>query len=100
MKFEDGTLVKGAYVVINGVELDVHMPEYSGNTPVTAENLNKAQEDVIKGETLYESNLGASSGTITLSSSISTVKKIGITFKEENGVEGYREIENPVRENS
>ena len=100
MKFEDGILVKGAYVVINGVKYEVHMPEYSGNTPATAENLNKAQEDVIKGETLYESNLGASSGTIILSSSISTVKKIGITFEEENGVEGYREIENPVRENS
>lgn len=29
MKFEEGTLVKGAYVVIDGVEHEVHMPEYS-----------------------------------------------------------------------
>lgn len=48
MKFEDGTLVKGAYVVIDGVEIEVHMPEYSGNTPVSAENLNKMQQDLLK----------------------------------------------------
>ena len=46
MIFEDGTLIKGAYVVIDGVEHEVHMPEYSGNTPLTPENLNKMQDDL------------------------------------------------------
>lgn len=44
--FKEGQLVKGAYVVIDGVEHEVHMPQYSGNTPLTPENLNKAQEDL------------------------------------------------------
>lgn len=45
--FEDGTLVKNGYVTINGVEYPVTMPEYSGNTPITAENLNMMQRDRI-----------------------------------------------------
>lgn len=47
VNFENGTLVKGAYVEINGVQHPVHMPEYSGNTPITAENLNKMQNELI-----------------------------------------------------
>ena len=46
VNFEDGILVTGAYVEINGVQYPVHMPEYSGNTPVTSENLNKLQNDL------------------------------------------------------
>lgn len=45
-QFEDGTLKKGAYVVIDGVEYEVHMPEYEGKTPLTAENLNRQAKDV------------------------------------------------------
>ena len=44
--FKEGQLVKGAYVVIDGIEHEVHMPQYSGDTPLTPENLNKAQEDL------------------------------------------------------
>lgn len=47
INFEDGTLVKGAYVIIDGAEYPVHMPEYSGNTPTSAENFNKMQEDLL-----------------------------------------------------
>lgn len=46
VNFEDGQLVKGAYVLINGVEYPVIMPQYSGNTPLTSENLNKIQRDM------------------------------------------------------
>ena len=46
VNFTEGQLVKGAYVIIDGVEHEVHMPQYSGNTPLTPENLNKAQEDL------------------------------------------------------
>ena len=48
VNFEDGTLVKGAYVEINGVQYPVIMPEYSGNTPISAENLNKMQIEILK----------------------------------------------------
>ena len=61
MKFEEGTLVKGAYTVVGGVEYEVHMPEYSGNTPLSPENLNKMQEDLkkeINGITVYENEEG------------------------------------------
>lgn len=48
VNFENGTLVKGAYVVIDGIEHEVHMPEYSGNTPLSPEILNKMQTDLLK----------------------------------------------------
>ena len=44
--FEDGTLVTGAYVTINGVDYPVQMPVYSGSTPLSAETLNQLQENV------------------------------------------------------
>nr|DAJ09198.1 MAG TPA: hypothetical protein [Caudoviricetes sp.] len=46
VNFEDGELVKGAYVVIDGKEYEVHMPQYSGRTPLSSENLNKVQNDL------------------------------------------------------
>lgn len=46
VNFTEGQLVKGAYVIIDGVEHEVYMPQYSGDTPLTPENLNKAQEDL------------------------------------------------------
>ena len=49
--FENGTLKKGAYVVINGTEYEVHMPEYEGNTPLSAENLNLMQKQLL--ETIF-----------------------------------------------
>lgn len=47
-KFEDGILKKGAYVVIDGVEYEVHMPEYEGETPISAENLNRSISECVK----------------------------------------------------
>lgn len=46
VNFEDGELVKGAYVVIDNKEYEVHMPQYSGETPLSSENLNKLQKDL------------------------------------------------------
>lgn len=64
MKFEEGTLVKGAYVVIDGVEHEVHMPEYSGNTPLTPENLNKMQEDFFPVGSTYVTQSNTNPNTI------------------------------------
>lgn len=44
-KFKDGTLKKKAYVTINDIEYEVIMPEYEGSTPLSAENLNRAQKE-------------------------------------------------------
>lgn len=52
-KFENGNLIKGAYVKINGVEYEVNMPQYYGATPMSAENMNKAQRE-LKEETKKE----------------------------------------------
>ena len=45
--FENGQLIKDAYVVINNVEHPVVMPEYSGNTPLEADNLNRIQKSIV-----------------------------------------------------
>ena len=47
VNFKDGELVKGAYVVIDGKEYEVHMPQYSGETPLSSENLNKMQAELL-----------------------------------------------------
>ena len=48
INWENGFLVKDGYVEINGIRYPITMPEYSGNTPVNAENLNKMQRDLQK----------------------------------------------------
>lgn len=48
VNFEDGTLVEGAYVLIDGVKYPVVMPKYSGKTPLNSENMNKLQNDLIE----------------------------------------------------
>lgn len=80
VNFEEGTLIKGAYVVVNGEELPVHMPEYSGNTPMSPENLNKMQTDmekILKGTILYEDETGTT-GAIILSSAIENFAEIEV----------------------
>lgn len=54
-KFKDGTLKKGAYVVIDNVEHEVHMPEYEGETPISAENLNLALQGLYPVGSIYMS---------------------------------------------
>lgn len=80
MKFEAGTLIKGAYVVINGVEHEVHMPEYEGNTPLTPENLNKMQEDLLKGEVWYDNEDGTSE-TINFENNVFEHKLMRIDYR-------------------
>lgn len=82
MKFEAGTLIKGAYVVINGVEHEVHMPEYEGNTPLTPENLNKMQEDLmkeIKGTVIYENEEGKAT-SFSLNQTLDDAERIRVHY--------------------
>lgn len=107
VNFKEGTLVKGAYVVINGVKYPVIMPEYSGDTPVSPENLNKLQNDInndvtekyntlndkINGTVLYSSENGTSTD-FTLTDSIANYigKKLKIYGFDTIGREGSTEI--------
>lgn len=47
-QFKEGTLKKGACVKIDGVEYEVTMPTYEGETPLSPENLNRAISECIK----------------------------------------------------
>ena len=46
VEFQDGVLEKEGYVEVNGVKIKVHMPKYTGRTPLSSENLNKLQKDL------------------------------------------------------
>lgn len=90
MKFEDGTLVKGAYVIIDGVEHEVHMPEYSGNTPLTPENLNKAHDDILKelaGEEVYTNTNGINT-SFNLTTNLRNAKYIDVYYVGKNSLIG------------
>ena len=57
IEFENGELVTGAYVEINGTNYPVHMPVYSGNTPLSAEIFNQMQDNMEEGiKTEYSTN--------------------------------------------
>ena len=62
-KFEDGILVEDAYVIIDGKKYPVIMPEYEGNTPMTARNLNNLLETTY--DLMLTSNVAAG-GVLTL----------------------------------
>lgn len=63
VNFKNGELVKGAYVVIDGKEYEVHMPQYSGETPLSSENLNKLQKDL--NDKITNANIYSTSETNT-----------------------------------
>lgn len=50
VKFENGTLEKEAYVIIDGKEYVITPAEYKGATPLSAEMLNKMQEEILKAD--------------------------------------------------
>lgn len=49
INWENGTVTKDAYVIIDGVEYPVTPEEYEGNTPLSAENLNLMQNNIEAG---------------------------------------------------
>ena len=46
--FENGKLVTAGYVIVNNVKYTVVEAEYSGETPLSAENLNQMQDNIEK----------------------------------------------------
>ena len=81
INFEEGTLIKGAYVVVNGEELPVHMPEYSGNTPMSPENLNKIQLEFQKEQMELQKELTSVSKLI-YSKVVGTTEINGFTITD------------------
>lgn len=48
IKFEDGQLVRPAYVTIDNVEHEVTPATYEGNTPLSSYNLNRMQNEILE----------------------------------------------------
>ena len=48
IKFEDGQLVRPAYVTIDNVEHEVTSAVYEGNTPLSSYNLNRMQNEILE----------------------------------------------------
>ena len=46
IQFENGQLITGAYVTIDGIDYPVQMPIYTGSTPLSAETLNQLQDNI------------------------------------------------------
>ena len=96
--FEDGNLIEDAYVEINGVKYPVHLPEFEGNTPLSSENLNKMQKDLIND---IENKIapivlfkGSTQGDFELSDDISNYNKITIYYKGNDGSRCSKTFEN------
>lgn len=47
-QFQDGTLVEEGYVEITGIKYPIVMPKYTGDTPLSSENLMKMQIELLK----------------------------------------------------
>lgn len=88
--WQNGTLVSKAKVEINGQIYEVEPEEYSGTTPLSAENLRQMEtneeeainkvDTKIVGETLFLNQNGDNSGNITLSRTIEDFDEIKIDY--------------------
>lgn len=47
VEFEDGTKMQDAYVEVDGVKHEIVPARYTGNTPLNAYNLNRAQNNLL-----------------------------------------------------
>ena len=54
IQFKNGEIVKNAYVIINGVEYEVHEATIKCETPVSAENLNLALQGLYPVGSIYK----------------------------------------------
>ena len=70
INWEDGQKISNAYVTIDGTKYDVTDSEYIGSTPISADNLNKMDEEIsnlsncnnlIKGHITSERSLSVNS---------------------------------------
>lgn len=91
INFEDGELVKGAYVIMNDEEIPVTEAEYIGDTPLSAHVMNKLQDN-IEGELNSSKTLQSEQIIIENACSCNAHLKIhGKTIQEE----GTPTLDNP-----
>lgn len=87
--WQNGTLISKAKVEINGVIYEVEPEEYSGSTPLSAENLIQMEDNIAdainelqtltEGTILYSNNSGTA-GDITLNDDLSNYSKVEIVY--------------------
>ena len=89
INWENGSVFKEGYVLIDGVKHNTVQPEYSGETPINADNLNHMDEGIYQndlrsaGVVLYD---GVGVTNTTLSQSIAPFKRIVIQTIANNNI--------------
>ena len=82
--WEDGTLVTPARVTTSTGTYDVTEAQYSGTTPLSAENLKAMEDNVqkvfneLQGTVLYENAEGIDTGNFTINDDLTNYKRIKI----------------------
>lgn len=93
INWENGTIKKAGYVVIDGQQYETVEPEYEGSTPINADNLNHMDEGIkqlsdaqVKTEKFNfslipssGSSIGTGSTTLDISS-LNATEILGVTF--------------------
>lgn len=62
LEFEDGQLVSKGYIEIEGKKYEITEAVYSGNTPLSALNLNKAQKNLLTSTYYLKINADTTAG--------------------------------------
>lgn len=62
LEFEDGQLVSKGYIEIEGKKYEITEAVYSGNTPLSAFNLNKAQKNLLPSTYYLKINADTTEG--------------------------------------
>lgn len=85
VNWENGTIKKEGYVVIDGEQYQVVQPEYEGNTPINASNLNHMDNGIYKVTpiVLYDNSEGTT-GDVTLSDDIANYDYLEVFYTDNN----------------
>lgn len=99
INWQNGSVRREGYVTIDGQQYPIVMPEYEGDTPINADNLNHMDEGIanIYGEELYN---GQSTTSTTLSKNVSLFKRIKIGVISSDGHTSTIEIINATNSSS
>lgn len=99
INWQNGSIKKDGYVVIDGVQYPIVMPEYEGDTPINASNLNHMDEGIANayGEVLYN---GEAATTATLLKNASLFRRIKIGVISSDGHTSVVEILNSSNSSS
>lgn len=99
INWQNGSVRREGYVTIDGQQYPIVMPEYEGDTPINASNLNHMDEGIanVYGEVLYN---GENETNITLLKNVSLFKRIKVGVISSDGHTNVVEILNPSNSSS